>query len=473
MASRDTVGYASLQQLLQGQANQRAVDQARWQNDVSSDQAAQQATAHELGAIYQTQEQNKLREALARQAAADRAALERSRSADRNLALQVHHEDTQRAQELQKQRAQDSDFDRRLGLFKAWASAPGENGVGFMVPIQDAFHAAFAGYQGPYDLNQLTPQGAGQPPQQPSQRPEQAPQPSGQFPNQPSGQPSGTPSVAPAGGTPTGGAAPFAGIQRNVPGFKSKQQQVDVDTRMRDDVAHYTTGLNLLKDLEAVPDSMFGAGGATKRRILAESAAKGIPIQNEQDKVERRIEQNINSHMLDWLMSRVYKQSGKTVNLQEFQNMARMVGMSSDWTEKASRALVDAAATAVGGATGGAFGAMAGGHLAQAVTGIVGDMSQSILNRPNKREAVQALQDYLENFKTTARNDAASWGVPDPFGGAANTPGYKPLNPESTIPQDKLDRMDAFFKSHGATTTPAKKERSLGEDDRYNIDSED
>lgn len=469
MASRDTVGYASLQQLLQGQANQRAVDQARWQNDVDSERAAQQAASHEISSIYQNQEQNKLRESMARQAAADRAALERSRSADRNLALQLHHTDTQESQDLRRKAEQDADLGRRLNLFKAWSTAPGENGVGYAVPMADAFRAAFAGYQGPFDVSQIAPEGVNAP-QQPSAPPREA---------APSAMPSAPPAAfeapvshaaVPAAPAPVAAQVP---MQRNAQRYKSKSEQTEVDTRLHNDLAHYTSGLSVLRDLESVPESMFGAGGATKRRLLAESAAKGIPLQNEQDRVERRIEQNINSHMLDWMLSRVYKQSGKTVNLQEFRNMAAMVGMAPDWTEKASRALVDAAATAVGGATGGAFGAMAGGHLAQALTGIVGDMSESMLNRPNKREAVQALQDYLENFKTTVRNDAASWGEPDPFGGAGHIPGYTPLSPQSSVPQDKLDRMDAFLKSRGAPVTPGKKERTLGEDDRYSIDSED
>lgn len=464
MATEDTLGYAALQQMLSRQNERRQDDRLRQQNNLQDERENRKTTDGVFMDIYKTQELEKTK-----QAAADHALeLERSRSADRNLALKIHDDNTDLAREQQKaladaarlQRADQEKgrrSDKQSGLFARYLSMKNGDSSPMFSP-EEAWRAA--SYHASQEPDEVQAQGQpAQPPLTQQAVPQGAP---------PAGAPPGpgTPPGAPAGGPTVAGPA----VQRQTTPFATGSERKEANQDIRGSVAHYATGQSILQDLQAVPDNMFGAGKSMVRAARANTGE-----QTPQDQQERRIETNINSKMQMWLSDLLLTKSGKTVTEGEFIRIAKAVGMAPDWIERSASAFGKAAAVLGGAVTGGPVGAFAGANAAEsAINGIVGQMSSSILNKPNKQEAVQGLQDYLENHKANTRIRAGQYKMEDPFPGEGSAPFSVPAAPVS----DRLQAMRDIIKKHSATKGPAKPAAAApatGNDDERNhiLDDED
>lgn len=437
MATEDTLGFAALQQMLRGQEERRADNRLRQQNNLQDERDARKETDSAFMDIYKTGEQEKAKQAALQQASLDRMALERSRSADRNLSLKIHDENADLARAQQKEltdaaRAQrDAQekgrrTDKQSQLFARYLSMKNGDQSPMFSP-EEAWKAAS------YHATQ-------------------------------------EPDEVPAGQIPPGAAqAPMSPIQRQETPFATGSERKEANQDIRGSVTHYKTGQSILQDIEAAPDDMFGAGKSALRAARANTGQ-----QTPQDQLERRIETNINSKMQMWLSDLLLTKSGKTVTEGEFIRIAKAVGMAPDWIERSAGAFGKAAAVLVGAATGGPVGAYAGANAAEAtINGIIGQMSASILNKPNKQEAIQGLQDYLENHKANTRIRAGQYKMEDPFGeeaalpsapapaGYPGVPAYRPVSAAA----DRLKAMQDIIKKHSTTRGAARPSVPSSDDD--------
>lgn len=474
MATEDTLGYAALAQMLRGQAEQRKTDQLRQQNAVEDRRETQKSANTAHLDIWKIGELEKAKQAALQQGSLDRMALERSRSADRSVALHMRDENADLAREQQKALAdaarvqRDSQEkgrrgDKQSGFFARYLSMKNADGSPMLSPEEAWKAASYHGTQEPDELQtpqQATPAGA------PLQGASLAP---------------GAP---PALGTPPPGASAnplvAAGgpdIRRQETPFASSSERKEANQDIRGSVTHYQTGKSILQDLESVPDDMFGAGKSALRAARANTGQ-----QTEQDQVERRIETNVNSKMQMWLSDLLLTKSGKTVTEGEFIRIAKAVGMAPDWIERSVGAFGKAGAVLAGAVAGGPVGAFAGANAAEAaINGLVGQMSSSILNKPNKREAVQGLQDYLENHKANTRIRSSQYKMEDPFGedyalpsapapgGYSGVPEYRPAGGgrKPGVPvSDRMRRILEIGKKHLDSLTgdagPSEAEGSSG-----------
>lgn len=452
MATEDTLGYAALAQMLRGQAEQRQIDKQRWQNNVEDRRASQKSAEDAQMDIYKTGEQEKAKQAALQQASMDRMALERSRSADRNLALHIHDENADLARNQQKEladaaRAQRSEqekgrrTDKQSQLFARYLSMKNGDQSPMFSP-EEAWKAA--SYHA-------------------SQEPDEGP--AGQDPG-------ATPAASP--GMPS--------VHRQETPFATGSERKEANQDIRGSVNHYDAGLSILQDLEQIPDSMFGAGKSAMRAAKANTGQ-----QTEQDKAERQIEANINSKMQLWLSDLLLAKSGKAVTDQEYRRLAAAVGMSPDWIERSAGALAQVGATVGGAFLGGPIGSYVGMNAGQVVNDIVGQMSNSILNKPNKQEALNGLVSYLQEHKQKTEERAKQYQRPDtmqnPFGQSGNLPaapappGYSGI-PEyrpSPVSSDRLKAMQDIIKKHNTTRGTARPATPSDDDAERNrlLDDED
>lgn len=399
MATEDTLGYAALAQMLRGREERRQDERLRQQNNLQDEREARKTADNVFMDVYKTQEQEKAKQAALNQASLDRMALERSRSADRNLALRIHDENADLSREQQKAlaeaaRAQREEQDRTrhhdrvANLTAQIAKMTGPDG-GLLYPSFDDAHKIAS-----LLADKETPPTQAAPETATSAAPQTV-------------QPVTPPRDV---GPPASAVSAFPAPK--VSPFKGKSEAVDYSKEIAGGKEHYTRGKQILSDLQAVPESMFGSAAAELRAVKAHTGN-----QTPQDQQERRIENRLNSETQDWLSHLLYKRSGKAITEREFRTLASAIGMSPNWIERTAKSAAAAAAVLAGGVVGGPLGAMSGERAAEVMGEIVGPMSYSILNRPNKQEAVQALADYLENHKNNVRATAQSYEQEDPFAG--------------------------------------------------------